>query len=295
MLLIDRGSREKDAGEELAALCKMIKQTRSYDFVDYCFLEVLPPFIEEGITNALKCDLNELTLVPYFLYPGKKVKAAVTSVMAMQKNTKTKFLVTRPMSMHPIMTKLVSNRISSAKNENKIKLNDKETDILIIGHGSMDPNAALSIQYVVNNLKSLYRNVTHCFLEIEKPDIKQGISTADSPKVLVIVFYFLHKGAQVLPRLECGVWSLCRKFGAPSENMQNKQFFYFFRSFIAKPRYIQVIIRKFKAFKFIMYFFSKIQTVFSYCYNSYIVHDIAYMFEYNSVFLFQSTCLSSDY
>ena len=199
MLLIDRGSREKDAGEELAALCKMIKQTRSYDFVDYCFLEVLPPFIEEGITNALKCDLNELTLVPYFLYPGKKVKAAVTSVMAMQKNTKTKFLVTRPMSMHPIMTKLVSNRISSAKNENKIKLNDKETDVLIIGHGSMDPNAALSIQYVVNNLKSLYRNVTHCFLEIEKPDIKQGISTAEknSPKVLVIVFYFLHKGAHV--------------------------------------------------------------------------------------------------
>ena len=117
----------------------------------------------------------------------------------MQKNTKTKFLVTRPMSMHPIMTKLVSNRISSAKNENKIKLNDKETDILIIGHGSMDPNAALSIQYVVNNLKSLYRNVTHCFLEIEKPDIKQGISTAEknSPKVLVIVFYFLHKGAHV--------------------------------------------------------------------------------------------------
>ena len=63
----------------------------------------------------------------------------------------------------------------------------------------MDPNAALSIQYVVNNLKSLYRNVTHCFLEIEKPDIKQGISTAEknSPKVLVIVFYFLHKGAHV--------------------------------------------------------------------------------------------------
>ena len=34
------------------------------------------------------------------------------------------------MSMHPIMTKLVSNRISSAKNENKIKLNDKEMDVL---------------------------------------------------------------------------------------------------------------------------------------------------------------------
>ena len=39
----------------------------------------------EGITNALKHDLDELILVPYFLYPGKKVKAAVTNAMAMQK------------------------------------------------------------------------------------------------------------------------------------------------------------------------------------------------------------------
>ena len=199
LLLIDRGSREKEAKDELAALCTMIKQIRPSDFVDYCFLEVLPPFIDEGITNALKHDLDELILVPYFLYPGKKVKAAVTSAMAMQKNTKTKFLVTRPMSMHPTMPTLVRNRISSAKTENEINLDDADTDILIIGHGSMDPNAAISIQYVVDNLKPLYRNVTHCFLEIEKPDIKQGISTCkkNAPKVLVIVFYFLHEGAHV--------------------------------------------------------------------------------------------------
>ena len=52
---------------------------------------------------------------------------------------------------------------------------------------------------MVDNLKPLYRNVTHCFLEIEKPDIKQGISTCkkNTPKVLVIVFYFLHEGAHV--------------------------------------------------------------------------------------------------
>ena len=199
LLLIDRGSREKEAKDELATLCSMIKQIRPGDFVDYCFLEVLPPFIDEGITNALKHDLDELILVPYFLYPGKKVKAAVTSVMAMQKNTKTKFLVTRPMSMHPTMHTLVRNRISSAKTENGINLDDADTDVLIIGHGSMDPNAAISIQYVVDNLKPLYRNVTHCFLEIEKPDIKQGISACkkNTPKVLVIVFYFLHEGAHV--------------------------------------------------------------------------------------------------
>ncbi len=196
---MDRGSREKEVGEELAVLCNMIKQMRHYDFVDYCFLEVLPPFINEGVKKALTYDLDELTLVPYFLYPGKKVKAAVTNVMMMQKNTQTKFLVTRPMSMHVLMSTLVQNRITSAKIENGIKLNDDEIDVLIIGHGSMDPNAAMSIQYVEDNIKPLYRNVTHCFLEIEKPDIKQGISICEknTPKVLVVVFYFLHEGAHV--------------------------------------------------------------------------------------------------
>ncbi|MDI1496020.1 MAG: cobalamin biosynthesis CbiX protein [Cenarchaeum symbiont of Oopsacas minuta] len=199
MLLIDRGSREKEASDELAILCDMVKKIRPYDSVEYCFLEVLPPFIEEGVTKALKHNLDELVLVPYFLYPGKKVKAAVTDAMKLQKNTKTKFLITRPMSMHPAMSKLVRNRISTAKNENGIELDDTKTDVLIIGHGSKDPNAAMSIQYVVDSLKSTYRNVTHCFLEIEKPNICQGVSTCEknSPKVLVIVFYFLHKGAHV--------------------------------------------------------------------------------------------------
>nr|AIF21746.1 cobalamin (vitamin B12) biosynthesis CbiX protein (cbiX) [uncultured marine thaumarchaeote SAT1000_06_A02] len=37
-----------------------------------------------------------------------------------------------------------------------------------------------------------------CYLEIEEPNIEQGIQNAkNKPKVLVIVFYFLHEGAHV--------------------------------------------------------------------------------------------------
>jgi sirohydrochlorin ferrochelatase len=41
--------------------------------------------------------------------------------------------------------------------------------------------------------------VSHCFLEIEEPNIQQGIDFCqkNNPKVLVTVFYFLHKGAHV--------------------------------------------------------------------------------------------------
>jgi len=199
VLLIDRGSREKEAKEELNFICKKIKEKGNYVFSDYCFLEVLPPFIEEGVKKCLKQDIEALTIVPYFLYPGKKVKAAVNDAIKFQSETDVKFVISKPMSMHKTMTELVENRVTSALKKNNISLAKKEVDVLIIGHGSKDPNAHISIKYVVDGLVNTFRNISHCFLEIEEPNIQQGIEKCqkDNPEVLVVVFYFLHKGAHV--------------------------------------------------------------------------------------------------
>lgn len=199
VLLIDRGSREQEAKDELDFICKKVKEKGDYVFSNYCFLEVLPPFIEEGIKKSLEHEIEALTIVPYFLYPGKKVKAAVTDAIKFQKGTQVKFVVSKPMSMHKTMIELVENRVSSALKKNDTSLPNKDVDVLIIGHGSKDPNAQISIQYVVDGLKNTYRNISHCFLEIEEPNIKQGVQRCEknNPEVLVIVFYFLHKGAHV--------------------------------------------------------------------------------------------------
>jgi sirohydrochlorin ferrochelatase len=198
-LIIDRGSKEREAGEELETICNEVKKRGGYVFAEYCFLEVTPPYIEDGIKKCLKSDIDFLTIVPYFLYPGKKVKAAVTKVMEYQATTNVKFQVTKPMSMSMTLVKLVKNRIKSVLEKNGILLKDKEVDVLIIGHGSKDPNAKVSIKYVVDELRPFYRNVDYCFLEIEEPNIEQGIQNCKerNPEVLVVVFYFLHEGAHV--------------------------------------------------------------------------------------------------
>ncbi|MFQ5782335.1 MAG: sirohydrochlorin chelatase [Nitrosopumilus sp.] len=199
LLLIDRGSREREASEELETICAAIKAKGDYIFTDFCFLEVEPPYIEDGVSKCLKEDIDSLTIVPYFLYPGKKVKIAVTDVMKFQKDTKVKFLVTKPMSMHKTLVDLVENRISTTLKENKVDLPKEDIDVMIIGHGSKDPNAQMSLNYIVDELKNSYRNISRCWLEIEQPDIFEGIKKCkkDNPRVLVIVFYFLHEGAHV--------------------------------------------------------------------------------------------------
>ncbi|MBL7001367.1 MAG: sirohydrochlorin cobaltochelatase [Nitrosopumilus sp.] len=199
LLLIDRGSREREASEELEVICEGIKAKGDYVFTDFCFLEVEPPYIEDGITKCLKEDIDSLTIVPYFLYPGKKVKNAVTDVMKFQKDTKVKFVVTKPMSMHKTLVDIVENRISTALKENQVTLPKKDVDVMIIGHGSKDPNAQMSLNYIVNELEASYRNVSRCWLEIEQPDIFEGIKKCEknNPEILIIVFYFLHEGAHV--------------------------------------------------------------------------------------------------
>ena len=199
LLLIDRGSREREASEELEVICEKIKSKGNYIFTDFCFLEVEPPFIEDGIEKCLRQNIDALTIVPYFLYPGKKVKNAVTDVMKFQKDTSVKFVVTKPMSMHKTLVELVQNRVSTSLKENNVSIPEKEIDVLIIGHGSKDPNAQMSLNYVVDGLKTRYRNISRCWLEIEQPDIFEGIKTCEknNPKILVIVFYFLHEGAHV--------------------------------------------------------------------------------------------------
>ncbi|KFM14490.1 Sirohydrochlorin cobaltochelatase protein [Marine Group I thaumarchaeote SCGC AAA799-D11] len=173
LLIIDRGSREREASEELETICTGIKAKGDYVFTDYCFLD--------------------------FLYPGKKVKIAVTDTMKLQKDTEVKFLITKPMSMHKTLVDIVENRIATTLKENNVTWPNKDVDVMIIGHGSKDPNAQMSLNYIVDELKDSYRNVSRCWLEIEQPDIFEGIKKCekDEPKVLIIVFYFLHEGAHV--------------------------------------------------------------------------------------------------
>ena len=199
LLIIDRGSRQREASEELETICEKIKTKRDYVFTDFCFLEVEPPYIEDGITRCLKENIDSLTIVPYFLYPGKKVKNAVTDVMKFQKDTKVKFLVTKAMSMHKTLVDVVENRIEATIKENNIELLKKDVDVMMIGHGSVDVNAQRSLNYVVDEMNRSYRNVSRCWLEIEQPDIIEGIKKCeeDKPQVLIIVLYFLHEGAHV--------------------------------------------------------------------------------------------------
>jgi sirohydrochlorin ferrochelatase len=192
LLIIDRGSREPDVRLELQDICSIAKHKIGYDYTSYCFLEVVQPFIEEGVKNCLDNGADFITIMPYFLYPGMKLKDTVKQSASIGQRKNLKMIITKPLSYHSILTDVVIDRIH--------QFSDLTCDILLIGHGSSDKNARNAFIYTVNTLKPFYRNVNFCFLELDKPNIEEGIKNVifqNDPKIILLMPYFLHKGAHI--------------------------------------------------------------------------------------------------
>jgi len=199
LLLVDRGSKEQDVKDELYEICTIAKERGDYYFSDYAFLEVIPPYIEEGINSCVKHGAEFLTIMPYFLYPGLKLKLAVERSEKISRELGLKFAVTECLNYHDKLIDVVRDRINEVKQKEQINYSDNECDILLIGHGSSDKDARKAFVYVADSIKSTYRNVGFCFLELDSPNIGEGIRQAleKNPKALILVPYFLHHGAHI--------------------------------------------------------------------------------------------------
>jgi len=141
-----------------------------------------------------KCGTDDNCTI--FSLSWKKVKIAVADAMKYQKDTKIKFLVSKPMTMHRTLVDLVDNRIVSALKENEISLSKDKVEVRVMGEGSMEPNAGSASKDMGEELRKRYKNVDRCYLDSEEPNIEQGIQSCqnNNPDVLVIVFYFQHEG-----------------------------------------------------------------------------------------------------
>lgn len=201
MLIVDRGSREPEVREELECICSAIRRISSgrYSYATYCFLEVIPPYIEDGISSCIDRGADLITILPYFLYPGTKLKDSVKRAAYISRTKDVRVAIAKPLSNNAKMINIVVNRVHETKRVNRILLPDSECDLMLIGHGSSDRRARGAFDFVVEMLKPHFRWVDFSFLELDKPDIMTGLKCAldAKPKCLFVVPYFLHKGTHI--------------------------------------------------------------------------------------------------
>jgi precorrin-8X/cobalt-precorrin-8 methylmutase len=158
--------------------------------------------------------------MPYFLYPGMKLKDSVKKTAKICYDKKIKVVITKPLSYHTTLESLIRDRIRSAREKNNVSLSNDKCDILVIGHGSSDRSARTAFVHTVNKLKPDFRSVTFCFLELDEPRIANGIDKiiSSKPNTVLIVPYFLHKGAHIKIDVVKNIESALEKYNL--ENIQ---------------------------------------------------------------------------
>ena len=72
LLLIGHGSSDKRAREAFLYTVRDLK--KMYKDVKFCFLELEPPTIEEGIRQCLTSNPNTILVIPYFLHKGVHIQ-----------------------------------------------------------------------------------------------------------------------------------------------------------------------------------------------------------------------------
>ncbi|MEM0366939.1 MAG: CbiX/SirB N-terminal domain-containing protein [Candidatus Nitrosocaldus sp.] len=206
IILIDRGSNDSDVLLELEELCALVKDECACEHVTFALLEVTSPTIEDAFLDSLGYGVEHLTIVPYFLYPGLKMKVAVSKSVKVARELGVEFTVTDCLNYHNQLIELVRARIDEARmmmkkmrsnsSTGNAYIEDEECDVLLIGHGSSDHDARRVFRLIGDRLKQYYRSLGICFLELDEPDIHDGIRIMleREPKLLILMPYFLHNG-----------------------------------------------------------------------------------------------------
>lgn len=203
----------KEVQRELSDTCIKLKDGSAYEYIDYCFLEVLPPYIDEGIKKCFINNMDSVTVIPYFLYPGMKLKDAVGQTASLiSKYPGKKIVISKPLSYQPLISKIILERVHKLITQKN--LCNTHFALLLIGHGSSDKRAKDAFLYTVNSLRSIYKHVSYCFLELESPNIEEGIKNCLSfnPDSIIVVPYFLHKGIHIQKDILVDIDKATRKY-----------------------------------------------------------------------------------
>lgn len=81
VILIAHGSKRSESNEEFIRLVKKIKEQESrFDAVEFSFLELAQPSIEDSIDKLHKMKMDRVYLYPFFLNSGKHVAVDIPNI-----------------------------------------------------------------------------------------------------------------------------------------------------------------------------------------------------------------------
>jgi sirohydrochlorin ferrochelatase len=113
LLLIDHGSRRKDANDLLAQIARLVQEMSSFKIVHFAHMELAEPTIQQGFDACVSDGADAVIVHPYFLGPGRHSTSDIPRMVAevAAKHPQVHFRITDPLGVHPKIGELILERV----------------------------------------------------------------------------------------------------------------------------------------------------------------------------------------
>ncbi len=145
IIYIAHGSRKQEANEKFIAFIREVIQRSGATVQAFGFIEHAEPTIRQAIEECTEQGAREITVVPVLLLPGIH---ANEDIPAECKGYPTVvFHYSKPIGVDEIIVDLLYDRLSNAGFGHHA-----DDTVLLVGHGSRDPAAAIEFEKLANEL-----------------------------------------------------------------------------------------------------------------------------------------------
>ena len=116
ILLIGHGSRLVEANEALVVLGELVTKKRPGTIVAHGFLQLAKPDIEEAFAKLDEEGVEEITVVPVFLYEGVHIREDIPVILELEaaKRPHLRLILAPVMGIDERMAEIVWDRVDAA-------------------------------------------------------------------------------------------------------------------------------------------------------------------------------------
>jgi sirohydrochlorin ferrochelatase len=117
ILLVDHGSRLSEANEMLSKVAELVARECPRYHVEFSHMELAEPTIDQGFEACVRWGAVDITIHPYMLSPGRHATRDIPRMVseAAVKHPGVTYRVTEPLSLHPLMAKVILERVKKAE------------------------------------------------------------------------------------------------------------------------------------------------------------------------------------
>ena len=117
LLIVDHGSRRREANELLEQIAAMMRERFGFEVVHHAHMELGEPTIQQGFDACVADGAEEVIVHPYFLGPGRHVGTDIPELVrkAASRYAGVTFRITDPLGIHPKIGEVILERIAQSK------------------------------------------------------------------------------------------------------------------------------------------------------------------------------------